>query len=320
MWYKINFGTVSWIDPKHLPSTGLHHLAFTKEHMWVVKAVMGLTATANYTPPPGSLPDVADYQPTRAYRALTSGYVELEVDPKTKAIRNLDMFRLSVANPGWTPPFARSKFKYAALDPSVWDRDYHSGELSPLSQVMVGKRHPNGILGTSAGTGEQTVAHALLKVRAGAHVDDLGLSKVGAPFHVPWVWCELLLTYDQRQARLKLYGVGSIFPSHAWYLAGEQRFTTPQIGDNLIPGVLFPAVEMVVGGGPVFHNFLIRPEQMNLYRVFRKGSLGIGPQTSLASESSQSAGPVTSHVYTVEAGKVQVFSVGLETLKGTENR
>ena len=59
---------------------------------------------------------------------------------------------------------------------------------------------------------------------------------------------------------------------------------------------------------------------MKLYRVLGKGERAIGAQTSLASESSQSAGPVTSHIYTVEAGKVQVFSVGLETLTGTENR
>ncbi len=322
MWYKINFGTVSWIDPQYLPSwMGAHNLGQTFEHLWVVKAMIGLTATANYSPPPSSLPDVANYQPTRAYRALTSGYVGLEVDPKTKALRNLHKYRQSVADPGWTPPFARWRFPSAMVDSAARDRSYYLGELSPLSEVMVGHRHPNGTLGTAAGPGEQTVAHALLKVRASSHVDDLGVSKVGAPFHVPWVWCELLLTYDQRTARLKLYGVGSIFPSHAWYLAGAQRFTTPQIGDSVIGDMRTSENDHLGIGGPAGHTFVVRPpEQLNLYRVFKKGAMAIGPQTPLALESSQSAAPVTSHVYTVEAGKVHVFSVGVETLMGTTTR
>lgn len=312
MWYDINFGTVSWIDPQYIPWVTTTHVALATEHAWMVTAVLGLAATANYTPPPGRLPDVASYRRTRAYRALTSGYVRLKVDPKTKALLEIVETRSPVTDPGWTPPFALTKFPTAIAEGNARDNHYYPGERSPLSGVRVGSRHPHGALAMLAVAGQETVAHVLLKVRAGPHVDNLGVSTVGAPFHVPWVWCELLLTYDRGTARLYLYGVGSIFPSHAWYLAGRQRFTAAQIGDSAIAGEMILSENDHLGTGA--SSYVVRPEQMNLYRVFKKGALAIGPQFSTAAEAKLPASPVTSHVYTVEAGKEQAIDVGLETL------
>src|SRR5262245_59802336 len=117
MWYDINFGTISWIDPQYLPPSGA---ALTSQLAsgggWVVKMVMGLAATANYTPPPRDLRVVADYRPTKAYRALTSVNVRFEVDPRTKTLLNVRTGSTTpVLDPGWTPPFSLSKFPSGLL-------------------------------------------------------------------------------------------------------------------------------------------------------------------------------------------------------------
>src|SRR5262245_24237481 len=144
MLYDINFGTISWIDPQYLPTASTALALHTEARgAWVVKVVMGLTATANYTAPPVSLPDVADYRRTKAYRALTSGYVRLEVDPKTKTLRNVVKTAPAVVDPGWTPPFSLMKFPSGIIERRPWDDTYYEGELSPLSGVSIGRRHPN---------------------------------------------------------------------------------------------------------------------------------------------------------------------------------
>jgi hypothetical protein len=61
---------------------------------------------------------------------------------------------------------------------------------------------------------ETVLVNAVIKFRAGQHTDSIGIQNVGSPFHVPWVWCELLRTH--RFGTFTLYGRGSVFPSHAW--------------------------------------------------------------------------------------------------------
>jgi hypothetical protein len=306
--YDINFGTISWIDPQHLPPVNAALPLQTVRAAWMPKVVMGLAATANYTPPPATLRDVADYQRTKGYRALTSVNVQLEVDPKTKELRHVGETRAAVLDPGWTPPFSLKKFPSGLVARAPWDQTYYAGELSPLSGASVGRRHPNGTLATLAVPGEQTVAHVLIKFRAGAHTNDIGVAPmVGAPFHVPWVWCELLLTY--RLGRLKMYGVGSVFPSHAWYLGGKQRFTNAQIGDKDFAGEFLVDP---IGGGLTFR---CMPERMNLYRVLVKGASAKGPQAPLSSESKEPANAaVTQQSNSVETGTQQTADVAVDSL------
>jgi hypothetical protein len=316
MWYDINFGTISWIDPQYLPPSGALLAVNTIVDSWVVKVVMGLAGTANYTPPPRDLRDVADYRRTKAYRALTSATVHFEVDPKTKTLLNVRTGS-TVLDPGWTPPMSLSKFPSGVIERWPWDDTYYAGELSPLSGVSVGRRHPNGTLAALAVPGQQTVAHSLIKFRAGTHTDGIGVGQmVGAPFHVPWVWSELLLTYADGAGRLNLYGVGSVFPSHAWYLAGQRRFTAVQVGDKEFPGRWTPTYGYDMRAPPITY-FRLQPELMNLYKVLTKGPSAHGPQTPPESELKQPANTaVTRHMYTVEAGKEQYAAVNVNSLAG----
>jgi hypothetical protein len=73
----------------------------------------------------------------------------------------------------------------------------------------------------------------IIKFRAGANTDRVGVESVGCLYHVPWVWCETALTDDG--SRFKLYGRGSIFPTHSWYLGGTQVASKAQVGDASFP-------------------------------------------------------------------------------------
>lgn len=62
---------------------------------------------------------------------------------------------------------------------------------------------------------EDLVASALIFFRAGKHTDSIGVDVVKCPYHVPWVWCEWLVTY--KTGKFTMYGTGSIFPTHTFY-------------------------------------------------------------------------------------------------------
>ena len=147
----------------------------------------------------------------------------------------------SFTDPGFTPPFSLGSFRWrrsAARSigwqafKATWSFAYHEGELSPLSGVVPSGRHKNStIIGVPAT--ETVLANLLVKFRAGAITDSVGVSAVGCPYHVPWVWCETVLTYAAGQ--FKIYGRGSIFPTHAWYLNGRQMVLQPRVGDPTFP-------------------------------------------------------------------------------------
>jgi hypothetical protein len=77
---------------------------------------------------------------------------------------------------------------------------------------------------------ETILAHCLIKFRAGKAGDFIAIAVMGAPNHVPWVWCETILTYAAPKT-LVLYGRGSGFPSHAFYCQGDRRGTLELTND-----------------------------------------------------------------------------------------
>jgi hypothetical protein len=196
-------------------------------------------------------------------------------------------------NPGWTPPFRTDEFPMMKplswIDSDIADRNWYAGELSPLSGVTLQKLHPNSTLKPDIPAGEEVIASGLIKFRAGAHTDKLGVSsKVGCPFHVPWVWCETAVTYDYDRDDFKIYGRGAQFPSHAWYKNGEQLMSTNQVGDSSLPT----------------SGLTINLAALKLYQILKKGAPAGGPQPAAGSDASH--GPVSAHHYSVGAGERRI--------------
>ena len=75
----------------------------------------------------------------------------------------------------------------------------------------------------------------MLRFRAGGVTDDRGIRFAGAPYHIPWVWVEFLLT-SIGNGSVRLRGAASIFPTIAWYLNDRQvRPPHPQTTDTSFP-------------------------------------------------------------------------------------
>ena len=163
----------------------------------------------------------------------------------------------------------------------------HQGEYSPLSVVRTEARHPNTAISTVPTT-ETVLVDSLIKFRAGKNTDDVGINKVGAPYHVPWVWCELVLTFGNGQ--FKMYGRGSIFPSHAWYFNNSQVNAVRQASDSTFPlrYVRFPpSFVSRPPGTPTlsFPTTSIAYNQLRIYPILTKGAPAWGPQQPLSDES-----------------------------------
>jgi hypothetical protein len=158
----------------------------------------------------------------------------------------------------------------------------------------------------AAGAGETMLVNGLIKFRAGENTDRIGVHSVGCPFHVPWVWCEMALTWNG--SRFRLHGRGSIFPTHHWYLGGRRVASVEQVGDSSFPS--FPATVWPPAHipAPVPRISIPRPLTINvnalqLYPVLSKGAPASGPQTPLSGDRSRS-GAVDGHPNTVAAGSI----------------
>lgn len=200
--------SISWIDEKSLPKVGFQTVAgaLTK---WPNRVLMGLVGTSNPRPSE-RIADTSVFARAKQYRAL----VELTVDLRsTKVTRSL-------IDPGYTPPFDKSKIDtiLRSVAPIPNDPDFHPGEQSAISGVVTGKLHPSSTL--KLGGDYKVLSSALIKFRAGAHTDKIGIEEANSPVHVPWVWCEFALVTCSTGYRL--LGNGSTFPSHAWYVDGAQ--------------------------------------------------------------------------------------------------
>lgn len=302
----VKIGSISWINDSPNP-IWFSGKAAVLDPDWVPKTYMGLAATAN-TPPPASLTDFSKYQSDGDFRALMFCHLQLDIDDTTQRLTSLKVIE-AIHDPGWTPPFKVRNYPLSGLrfwDSDIWSNKWHAGEASPISVVRTEARHPNSALGDIP-SGETVLVDGLIKFRAGAHTDKIGIESVGAPFHVPWVWCEMALTYAA--GNLKLYGRGSVFPTHTWYLDDNQVMSVPQVSDSS-----FPSKQLLIGPPawvpiPAPRISVSRPltidvERLNLYPVLSKGASDSGPQTSLDADKDRK-GVVTTHPNTVAGGSVK---------------
>src|SRR5438552_18303795 len=108
MLYEIRVGSVSWIAETPYPVTHSWQ-ASTLEPNWIPRTYMGLTATANPTPPT-TLSDFKTFQAAKQFRALLYCHFKADIDPATNVIGSFAVAD-AVHDGGWTPPFDRSKFR-----------------------------------------------------------------------------------------------------------------------------------------------------------------------------------------------------------------
>jgi hypothetical protein len=245
---------------------------------WIPKTYVGLMATAN--PAPASLiQDFLEFQTTKGFRALTYCHLILHIDDDTGGITGVEQVE-EITDPGYTPPFRKLDYPLAAaasitegieVFKATWSSDYHKGDESDLSEIVVKGRHKNTAI-DNVPAEESVLADALVKFRAGKITDELGLA-IGCKYHVPWVWCETVLTYSK--GRFKLYGSGSIFPSHAWYLDDRQVMSKAQVMD-----LSFPRRSNPFEWEKLPHFFEINVPALLLYPVLSKGAPSSGPQVS----------------------------------------
>ena len=211
--------SVSWIDKSNLPpvKVGMMWEALKGGGKgWDDRATIGLIATTNPSPP-ALLGSVEIFQKGKQYRALTS--IKLQ-EGKDGFVGE------PILDPGWTPPFDKKKLPtLAGLKPTPEEATkFHRGELSAISSASFGKKlfmssldvHPLA----------NVLAHVFIKFRAGEVTNKLGIEEAHSPYHVPWVCCETMLV--KGSTGLFLYGRGSAFPSHVWYVNGERRMSTIQ--------------------------------------------------------------------------------------------
>jgi len=300
---EIKVGTVSWIDGRPNPMWSAAQAA-ALEPEWIPKTYLGLAATSNPAPP-DSLSDFPGYQRAKNFRSLTYCRFQVEVDDTT---RQLTSFRVLEAahDGGWTPPFRMRDWPSTtfAFDTSIYSFTWYQGEYSPLSLVNTQHRHANTTI-SSVPQNETVLVNSLIKFRAGSHTDNIGINHVGSPYHVPWVWCELLLTFAQ--GTFKMYGHASIFPSHAWYFDANKVNVQPEIGDASFPSnPLIPTWVPRPPGvpfGTATNPFSINERALRMYPILSAGASATGPQTPLAGDAGR-AGAVDSHPNTASGGNV----------------
>lgn len=298
---EIKIASVSWINESPNP-IWFAGKAAVLEPEWIPKTYLGLVATSN-SPPPDMIADFKKFQTTKDFRALTYCHIRITADDASNKITKFEVLD-AVHDPGWTPPFRQRKYPTSLLipDKDIWSFEWHPGEASPVTLVNTQALHANTTLAAQVGTGETVLVDSLIKFRAGSHTDDVGL-KIGSPHHVPWVWCETLLTYAN--GNLKLYGGGSIFPTHTWYLDGKRVLTRAQVADTSFPRaqLAIPFSPGAFGTINVPRPLTIDPRLLNLYPVLSAGAPAGCQQTSLDSEKGLT-GVLTGHPNTAPAGSV----------------
>lgn len=300
---EIKVGTISWINSTPSPMWSAAQAA-ALEPEWIPKTYLGLVATSNPAPP-DSLADFPAYQRDRNFRAMTYCRFEADIDDGSG---QLNSFRVIEAlhDPGWTPPFRMRDWPSTtfAFDTSIYSFTWYQGEYSPLSLVNTQNRHANTTI-TTVPAGEMVLVNALIKFRAGAHTDNIGITHVGCPYHVPWVWCEFVLTYAQ--GAFKMYGHASVFPSHAWYFSDKKVNTQPQVGDSSFPSSpLIPTWVPRPPGMPLSmatNPLSINVSALRMYPVLSAGASSAGPQTPLSADIGRT-GAVDTHPNTASGGTV----------------
>ena len=242
--YRVNAASISWISKPSLDAySGMPNIL--AEDAWLQQIAFGMSHTANPDPPINF--DGSGYTPgstlAKQYRALTTFTLGLKIGGSGAFEAVTSLPAIMTPDPGYTPPFGSPwLMRFGALaqelvtiSPGISAEimgeagRFSPGESSSLSRIAqppangwqstATKPLPYGSIKPNAG--ETVLAHSLIKFRAGAVGDKLGIVVFGAANHVPWVWCETMLTYAA--GSLVLYCAGSIFPSHAFYLGGSRQ-------------------------------------------------------------------------------------------------
>jgi len=281
----LTVGSISWIQGSPSPISSATDA--TPSPIWIPATYLGLKGTSN--PPPPFRVDFPSFRANKQFRSMTFCRFSIDIDEADRVsnFKVLDAFH----DPGFTPPFQTGKFTGVVIDQflkhgfnaSVFDSTFAPGEASVNSLVNTQGRHKNTTI-TDVPDGELVLVNSLIKFRAGKRTDDIGVNEVKAEFHVPWVWCEMVVTFVGRN-RFKVYGRGSIFPSHSWYFDSVQMGAVPETGDSRFP---------IVRGTRA----LIEESQLKLFPVLSAGAPSSGPQVG----DTRSDGPVDSHPNTAPGG------------------
>ena len=243
--HRINVTTVSWISKPPLAQySNVPKWQLLTSDGWLYSIAYGLYHSGNSEPPQEFASSDYRGQETlaRQFRAFSTCTVGLKTDQAGKFESMTSYDPVVAPKAGDTPPFDSPKMlrvggvvqEIARNLPLYHDivsegTRFSPGEASSLSKVSqpaVGIWRKDGVPAIPYGSikppaGELVLAHSLVKFRAGSNGDRIGCLAFRAPNHVPWVWCEALLTYAGGE--LTLYGAGSGFPSHAFYMGGRQR-------------------------------------------------------------------------------------------------
>jgi hypothetical protein len=168
-------------------------------------------------PAPAAL-DFPAYQ-IEAVRAMTFAELEVETSDDKSKVLSVTVID-SILDPGWTPPFDRTITLLTRVyvpEPSMADPAFYAGELGLGSSILPRIQHRNSTFAMKVAQ-DELVASGLILFRAGKHTDDIGVKTVKCPYHVPWVWCEWLVTH--KAGKFTVYGTGSVFPTHSFYAQG----------------------------------------------------------------------------------------------------
>lgn len=303
MQYDVKIASISWINAT--PNPIVYAAAATVlRPSWVPKTYVGLIATANKRPA-DSIDKFDGFLAQKQFRALTYCHLIVATDDKNQANARASLVR-ELKDPGFTPPFSFYHYPSAAVGSAIdgweafkaaWSFEFHKGELSPVSSIVLNGRHPNTTI-KDVPSNESVLANVLIKFRAGPETDRLGVKVIQCPFHVPWVWCETLLTFNA--GKLKLYGCGSRFPTHNWYLNGKKVLFQDQVGDYHFPTKASNSNASLLN---LARNLMeIDYERLALYPVLSSGAPATGERAQVEVDATQ-RGPVAGHRYTVGAGR-----------------
>ena len=282
----IKVGSLSWIHQQVTPVWFISDGKLLSPN-WVPQTYIGLFATRNRAP--GASLDLPAYRASKQFRAMTFADLAVETSDDGKTLTDVSMTS-SIIDPGYTPPFDRSITLLTRVyvpEDSMKDPAFHPGELGGASAITLRKRHPNSTIGLSV-PAANIVANALILLRAGGITDDIGVNTVKCPYHVPWVWCEWLLTFDA--GKFAVIATGSVFPTHSFYAQGTSFGQQDEPTDAAFTRSWR-------------HPLTIDTTTLRVYPVLTVGAPASGPQ--VADVTRGTAGPVTAIQYAVRGSGFQ---------------
>jgi hypothetical protein len=174
-------------------------------------------------------------------------------------------------------------------------RHIYPGELRAGSQIY-SARHPNSVLPYYGG--ETVLADGLIRFRAGAHTDGIGVRTAHSPFHVPWVWNEFALIFLNGEYYLRV--AASTFPTVRWYVNGQSVHEQPEASDASFPGTFNLSISIPTG----LRIADIDVQRMNIYPVLATGAPTYGANGVVLPQSANVAtpGPASQNPYTAQGG------------------